>query len=290
MTAADLPAERRAGTGGTGGTGGSADVTPDAAVRAEVRAAVRQAVSVSVATSLYGVSFGALAVVAGLSVAQTMVLSLVMFSGGSQFALVGVVGAGGTPLAAVATAGLLGVRNTLYGTVVGPLLALRGWRRALAAHVTIDESTAVATAQRSRRAVRAGFWATGVGIFVGWNACTLLGALAGDLLGDPRAWGLDAAAGAAFLALVWPRLASRLAQGVAAAAVVVACLLLPVTPAGVPVLAAAAVAVVVGQVSGRRAGVPHPPGAEDDPGPVGPEGPDGPDGPAGRTDRPEEEP
>ncbi|GAA1970120.1 AzlC family ABC transporter permease [Isoptericola halotolerans] len=201
------------------------------------------------ATGLYGISFGALAVVAGLSVAQTAALSLLLFSGGSQFALIGVVAAGGSPVAAVATSTLLGARNMLYGAVVSPLLSLSGWRRLGAAQLTIDESTAVAVGQRTPAAVRAGFWATGIGVFVLWNVFTLVGALAGDALGDPRAWGLDAAAGAAFLALVWPRLAARTAQLVAGLAVVVSLALVPVTPAGVPVLAAAAVAVVVGLVA-----------------------------------------
>jgi predicted branched-subunit amino acid permease len=214
-----------------------------------VRAAVRQGVSVAAATGLYGVSFGALAVVAGLGVLQTMALSLLLFSGGSQFALIGVVAAGGSPVAAVATASLLGVRNALYGAVASPLLHVRGWRRLAAAQVTIDESTAVGVAQRDPAAARAGFWVTGVGVFVLWNAFTLLGALAGDALGDPRAWGLDAAAAAAFLALVWPRLASRRAQLVAALAVVTSAALVPVVPAGIPVLAAAAVAVAVGLLS-----------------------------------------
>ncbi|MFE5342766.1 AzlC family ABC transporter permease [Isoptericola sp. NPDC056578] len=217
-----------------------------------VRSAVRQGASVALATGLYGISFGALSVVAGVSVPQTMALSLLLFSGGSQFALIGVVAAGGSPVAAVATSTLLGVRNTLYGAVVAPLLEVRGWRRLAAAQLTIDESTAVAVGQRERAATRAGFWVTGVGVFVLWNAFTLVGALAGDALGDPRAWGLDAAAGAAFLALVWPRLAARRAQVVAALAVVVTAALIPVVPAGVPVLAAAAVAIAVGLVATPR--------------------------------------
>ncbi len=214
-----------------------------------VRSAVRTAVSVSVATGLYGVSFGALSVAAGLDLPQTMVLSLLMFSGGSQFAAVGVVGAGGAVGAVVATAGLLGARNGLYGVQVAPLLGVRGWRRLLAAHLTIDESTAVATAQPTRAAARAGFWWTGAGVFALWNACTLLGALLGDALGDPRRYGLDAAAAAAFLALLWPRLSgpdARRVRAVAVAAAVLALALTPVVPAGVPVLAAAALAVVVG--------------------------------------------
>ncbi|RZS61351.1 putative branched-subunit amino acid permease [Xylanimonas ulmi] len=221
-----------------------------------MRAATRQGLSVAIATGLYGVSFGALSVAAGIGVLPTMALSLLLFSGGSQFALVGVVGAGGSPVAAVATAALLGARNTLYGAVVTPLLGVRGPRRALAAQLTIDESTAVAAAQADRRAARAGFWVTGVGVFALWNAFTLLGALAGHAMGDPRAWGLDAAAAAAFLALVWPRLASRATQVVAGVAVLVSVALIPVAPSGIPVLAAAASAIVVGWVAGPRATAP----------------------------------
>ncbi len=213
---------------------------------AEVRGAVQQAVSVSVATGLYGISFGALAVASGLDVPQTVALSVLMFSGGSQFAFIGVLGAGGAAGAAIATAGLLGVRNTLYGVRVAELLGPSGRRRLLAAHLTIDESTAVGTGQSTHAAARAGFWWTGVGVFAAWNACTLAGALVGDALGDPRKYGLDAAAPAAFLALVWPRLAGRTARLTALAAVVVAVALTPFVPAGLPVLAAAVVAILIG--------------------------------------------
>ena len=216
----------------------------------EGRAAIRQAVSVSLATGLYGVSFGALAVAAGLTVPQAMALSLLMFSGGSQFAFIGVVGAGGLAGAAIATAGLLGVRNGLYGPQVAPLIDSRGWRRPLAAQVTIDESTAVATAHKAPHAAQLGFWWTGVGVFALWNLFTLVGAVAGDRMGDPARYGLDAAAAAAFLALVWPRITgSRLAQTVAAGAVVVALALTPVVPTGIPVLLAALVAIVAGLVA-----------------------------------------
>jgi branched chain amino acid efflux pump len=212
---------------------------------------LRQALSIGVATGAYGVSFGALAVAAGLSVAQTCALSLVMFTGGSQFAFVGVVGAGGSAGAAIATAALLGARNGFYGLQIARLLRPRGWRRPLAAQVTIDESTAVATAQVVVRPdrpelARLGFWATAAAVFALWNAATLVGALLGDALGDPRRYGLDAAAAAAFLALLWPRLASRRARAVAASAVLVASLLVPALPPGAPVLAAALVAVVAG--------------------------------------------
>jgi predicted branched-subunit amino acid permease len=219
------------------------------------RAAVRQAVSVSVATGLYGISFGALGVAAGLSVVETMALSLLMFSGGSQFAFVGVVAGAGAPGAAVATAGLLGLRNALYGPLVTPIVRSRGWLRPVAAQLTIDESTAVSTAQADRAAGRVGFWWTGVGVYVLWNLFSLAGALVGNALGDPRRYGLDAAAAAAFLGLVWPRVTgpgTRLARVVGAAAVVVALAATPFVPAGIPVLLAALVAIAVGFLSTRR--------------------------------------
>ena len=202
----------------------------------------RQALSVGVASGAYGVSFGALATASGLSAAQACALSVLMFTGGSQFALVG---AGGSGLAGAASAVLLGARNGLYAVQVAPLLGVRGLRRVLAAQLTIDESTAVATAQRDPALGRLGFWATGASVFVLWNAATLLGALVGGALGDPRAWGLDAAAGAAFLALVWPRLVTGSAAAAAAGAVVVATVTTPLLPPGLPVLAAALVAAPV---------------------------------------------
>lgn len=210
------------------------------------RQAWRQGVSVAVATAAYGVSFGALSVASGLDVWQTCALSLLMFSGGSQFALVGVVAGGGAPATAIASAAILGVRNTLYGLSVRPWLGAHGAMRVPAAILTIDESTAVGLAQPDVRARRVGFWVTGVGIYLGWNATTLAGALVGDVLGDVRMWGLDAAAAAAFVGLLWPRLATRQAAAVGAASAVVAAALVPALPAGVPVLVAVVVAIVVG--------------------------------------------
>ena len=228
-------------------TGRDEEPLDKAAATAQARrAAIRQALSVSAATGVYGVSFGALSVAAGLDLWQTMALSLLMFTGGSQFAFVGVIGSGGTAAAAVATAGLLGARNALYGAALAPLLRGRGPRGLAAAHLTIDESMAVATAQPDPVVARIGFWWTGAGVFVLWNLFTVVGAVVGDALGDPTRWGLDAAAGAAFLGLLWPRLAHRAAQLVAAGAVVVALALTPAVPAGVPVLAAATVAVLAG--------------------------------------------
>ncbi len=209
------------------------------------RQVLRQSLSVGVATGAYGISFGALSVAAGLSLAQTQVLSLFLFSGGSQFALVGLLagGAGAAP-AAIATSTLLGVRNALYGLQVSRILHVRGPSRLAAAHLTIDESTAMAVAQPEERAGRLGFWTTGVCIYVLWNAMTLVGAVIGDAMGDPRTYGLDAAAAAAFCGLLWPRLKSVDAFAIAALAALTAVLLAPHAPPGIPVLVAALAALL----------------------------------------------
>lgn len=220
----------------------------DAPAPGESRRAAREGLGVALATSAYGISFGALAVASGLDIWQTCVLSLFMFTGGSQFAFVGVIGAGGVAAApaAIASASLLGVRNVAYGMRMSPVIGGGFWRRAAASHFTIDESTAVSLAQRTRHARTVGFWVTGLGIYVGWNISTLAGALLGDVLGDPKAYGLDAAAAAAFLALLWPRLKRLQPIVVGTAAAVVATVLTPVMMPGLPVLLAAFVAIVVG--------------------------------------------
>ncbi|MFM9377081.1 AzlC family ABC transporter permease [Gordonia sp. VNK21] len=212
------------------------------------RRARRDGLAVALATSSYGISFGALAVASGLSVPQTCLLSLLMFTGGSQFAFVGVIASGGVSAAgsAIASATLLGVRNTVYGMRMAPIVGPGRWRRLAAAQVTIDESAAVALAQSAPTARRVGFWVTGLGVFAGWNLMTLCGALAGDVLGDPRQYGLDAAAAAAFLALLWPRLRGREPLAVGAGAAVVAAAVTPVLTPGLPILLAGAVAVIVG--------------------------------------------
>lgn len=212
------------------------------------RSALKQGLAVGVATAAYGVSFGALAVASGLDIWQTCLLSILMFTGGSQFALVGVLASGGAASggAAIASAALLGVRNTAYGMRMKPVVGGGFFRNIAAAWVTIDESTAVSLAQQDARAKRVGFWVTGLAVFVGWNLTTLIGALIGDVLGDTRAYGLDAAAGAAFLALLWPRLKRRQPVAVACGAAIVAGLLTPVVAPGLPVITAALVAIVVG--------------------------------------------
>jgi predicted branched-subunit amino acid permease len=216
----------------------------------ERRAIAVNAIGVGLATAAYGVSFGAVAVSGGLTVLQAQVLSVVMFTGGSQFALVGVLIAGGSVSSAVATSTLLGLRNAFYGLSMAPVLDVRGPRRLVAAQITIDESTAMAIGRsgpgETARAERFAFWATGLSVFVLWNLATLLGSLGAGLIGDPRTYGLDAAIGAGLFALVWPRLVDRRSIGVALVAAALALALTPFLQPGVPVLLTAVVAVVAG--------------------------------------------
>ena len=190
----------------------------------------------------YGLSFGAAAVTAGLSTLQACALSLLLFTGASQFALVGVLGAGGSALAAVASALLLGTRNTLYAVRLSSLVPARGPRRLVAAQLTIDESTGMATAAPPGLAGTA-FWATGASVYVLWNLATLAGAVGAARLGDPAALGLDAAVPAAFLALLAPQLRSGGLRTAALAGALVAAAAIPFTPPGVPVLLAGLVVV-----------------------------------------------
>jgi predicted branched-subunit amino acid permease len=219
------------------------ELAPWVAQRAQI---LRTSLGVGVATGAYGLSYGALGTSAGLSVVQTCALSVLMFSGGSQFALIGVLGGGGNAVSGSASAMLLGARNALYGARLAPVLGLRGLLRAIGAQVVVDESTAVALRYEPEGAMaaRLGFWATGLAIFVLWNLSTLVGAVLGNQLGDPRDFGLDAAAPAAFLALLAPRLRGRSPWLTALAGAAVAVAVVPAVPAGVPVLLAALVPVV----------------------------------------------
>ncbi len=197
---------------------------------------------------LYGTAFGAAGIAAGFSVLQTCLLSLLAFSGASQFAVVGVMGAGGTAIAGIATASLLGVRNMLYALRMAPLLHVSGFRKVVAAQVTIDESTGVALSQEKlgTEVMKQGFWLTGFGVYFFWNIFTLLGALGAKAMGDPSAWGLDAAVPAAFLGLVWPRLTNKLERALAVCALVLAVLLSPVLSAGLPIISTVVLAVIFG--------------------------------------------
>lgn len=213
-------------------------------------AITRAAVGIGLYAGAFGVMFGAVSATAGLSVIEAVVMSAVMFTGASQFALVGVLAAGGAPLAGLSTALLLGLRNAFYGVPVARTLGPGGVRRFWTAHFVIDETTAMAIAQATPRAGRYAFWITGLTLYVLWTAGTLVGALIGNGI-DTSALGLDAAAPAIFLALLWPQLSNQRARAVAVAAVVVALGLVPLVPAGVPIIAAAGVAIGIGLVPDR---------------------------------------
>jgi predicted branched-subunit amino acid permease len=197
---------------------------------------VRNAAAIGLAVGAYGLSFGAAAVTAGLSTLQACVLSLVAFTGASQFALVGVLGAGGSAAAGVAGSLLLGSRNTLYGVRLSSLLGIHGPKRYLAAQVTIDETTAMSTAA-APEVRRVAFWATALSVYGLWNLSTLLGALGAGAV-NTSSLGLDAAVGAAFLALLAPQVRDRVGLRVALGGALLAAAAIPLAPAGVPVLIA----------------------------------------------------
>jgi 4-azaleucine resistance transporter AzlC len=198
----------------------------------------RDALSIGLATGIYAISFGVLSVAAGFSVAQTSVMSLVAFTGASQFTYVSVLGAGGSALAGLPPALLLAGRNAIYALSLREVLRGGRLRRALDAHLVIDESTAMAHAQREAADKRRAFVLTAVAIFVCWNVGTLIGAFTGGLLADPRALGLDAIFPAVFIALLVPQLRHGRAVRAALLGALIALVLIPLAPAGVPVIAA----------------------------------------------------
>jgi 4-azaleucine resistance transporter AzlC len=206
----------------------------------------RTSLSVAFTVGLYGAAFGAAGVTAGFSVLQSCLLSLFLFSGASQFAVVGIMGAGGSPISAIATATLLGFRNALYGLQMAPILKVSGIKRALAAQITIDESTAVSTLQDNDNDRKRGFYLTGIGVYIFWNLFTLLGALGASEIGDPSVWGLDAAVPAAFCGLVWPRLKEKSQFLISACAIALALSLAPIAPAGIPIITTVLLAVLFG--------------------------------------------
>jgi len=212
------------------------------------RATVTQSLSVSFTVGLYGVAFGAASIAAGFSLLQTCLLSLLTFSGASQFAVVGVIGAGGSALSAITTASLLGIRNMLYAMRMAPILKVRGFTKIIAAEVTIDESTGVAIGQESlgADAMKHGFWLTGIGVYIFWNFFTVLGALGAQAMGNPSSWGLDAAVPAAFLGLVWPRLIGNFERALAASSLILAIVLSPILGAGLPIISTTLLAVAFG--------------------------------------------
>jgi 4-azaleucine resistance transporter AzlC len=219
---------------------------------------VRDGIGLGLAVGVSGVAFGAAAVGSGLSAWQACALSLLAFTGASQFALAGVIAGGGSLLAGTAGAILLGSRNTLYGLRLAETLQPRGWRRPIAALGVIDETTAISLAQPDPASLRKGFWATFCCLYLTWNLSTLVGAIGAGRVGSPEAFGIDVIGPAAFLALIWPRIrAGRVERWVALGGAGIALGTTTFLPAGVPVILAA-VAALAGALaapgSGRERG------------------------------------
>ncbi len=206
----------------------------------------RDSLSVGLAVGAAGVAFGAVAVADHFTVAQACFLSLVLFSGASQFSLVAVMSAGGSPLSAIVTGTFLGGRNGLYGVRMAQILKLKGLKRAVAAHVTIDESTGVAIAQESLEDQRTAFWYTGFGVFFFWNLFTLIGALGAKAIGDTSAWGLDVASPAIFCAVLFPRLKERKLFIAGVLSFIWALSITQFVPAGVPIISTVVIAAIIG--------------------------------------------
>ena len=214
-----------------------------------LRPVLAACVTLGLAVGVFAISFGVTSVSAGASVGQTCAMSLLVFTGASQFAAVSVLGAGGSAASAFGGAALLAARNSVYGLAMAPHLRGSLGRRLIAAQLTLDESTAMAAAQEDESHRAAAFWITGLSVYLFWNLGTLIGALLGTAI-DPTVYGLDAAFPAAFVAILWPMLRERRAALAAAIGATVCLVLIPFTPVGVPILCAAL---------GILVGVPPPP-------------------------------
>lgn len=209
-----------------------------------LRPVVRASITLGMAVGVFAISFGVGAVSAGASTAQACAMSLLVFTGASQFSAVSVIAAGGSTGSALGGALLLSARNGVYGLAMSRHLGGSLANRLVAAQLTIDESTAMAMAQDDEPARRAAFWITGLSVYVFWNLGTLLGALLGNAI-DPETFGLDAAFPAAFVAMLWPHLRTRRGRIAAVLGVVICLSLIPFVPVGVPILCAS-LAVLVG--------------------------------------------
>jgi 4-azaleucine resistance transporter AzlC len=221
---------------------------------------LRDGIVLGAAVGLFGVTFGVLAVAAGLTTLQACAMSLLVFTGASQFALVGVVGSGGSIAAALASSLLLASRNGIYGLALHPHLRGTIARRLLGAQFIIDESTAMALGQREEGHAEPAFWVAGLSVFVFWNLGTLAGAVGGNALGDPNQWGLDAAFPAGFIVLMRPHIVRRAGRIAAVAGALIALVSIPILPAGAPIVVGALGAAVALWIAGDDQGPASAPG------------------------------
>lgn len=226
----------------------------------DLRDVVRASVVIGVASGIYAVSFGVLSVSAGASVLQTCLLSLLVFTGASQFSAVSVISAGGSVASAVSGGLLLAARNGVYGLALSPSIKGSLARRMLAAQFVIDETTAMTSAAPDQRSKDWAFWSCAVMLFACWNLGTLVGALAGSSI-DPETFGLDAAFPVVFVAMVAPHLATRSGRRAALIGAAVTIVLTPFLPIGLPILLSS-VGVFVGLLPRDDAGRPGRPAGE----------------------------
>ncbi|NUT34090.1 MAG: AzlC family ABC transporter permease [Hamadaea sp.] len=229
---------------------------------------VRDALAIGAAAAMIGVSYGAISIAQGMPRWLPVVMSLLIFAGGSQFLAVGMLAAG-NPVAAVLGGLLVNVRHLPFGLAVGHVIGGRTRTKLLGAHVLIDENTAFALAQKApvgagheRTAAdrrRQAYWLVGLILYVTWNLGVVAGVLLGGAVGDPAAFGLDAAFPAGLLALILPAMRDRTTRIAAVTGAVLAVATTPLLPAGLPVLAAL-LGVAAGRVltAGRPARAPEP--------------------------------
>jgi 4-azaleucine resistance transporter AzlC len=202
-----------------------------------LRPVISACITLGFAVGVFAISFGVAAVSAGATVFQTCAMSLLVFTGASQFSAVAVIAGGGTVGSALGGALLLAARNGVFGLANSRRLRGRLPSRLVAAQLTIDESTAMAAAQDDPVAQRAAFWITGVSVYVFWNLGTLIGALAGTAI-NPKTFGLDAAIPSAFVAMLWPQLRTTRGRIAAALGAGICLVTIPLLPIGLPILAA----------------------------------------------------
>jgi branched chain amino acid efflux pump len=207
------------------------------------RDGARAIAPIAVAAATFGVSFGVLAGSAGMDALAATVMSATTFAGSAQFAVASILGASGGIAAAVLAATLLNARYAPISVSVAPLFEGGPLRRLLESQLIVDESWAVSRRPDGRfdRKLLVG---AGLVLYVSWVGGTALGALGGEALGDPADLGLDAAFPALFLALLVPQVRTRRALAAALLGAAVSLLLLPFTPAGVPIIAAAAACLI----------------------------------------------
>jgi 4-azaleucine resistance transporter AzlC len=219
------------------------------------RGVLRDIALACLAVWVIGLSYGAIAVASGFPLWFPAAQSVLVLAGASEFLLIGIVAAGGNPIAAALAGLLVNARHLPYGLAL-PDVTGRGWRRLLGSHVMNDESVVFALAQDDLPGKRAAYWACGLGVLACWPGGAVLGALAGSFLRDTSAFGLDATFPAVILALIVPALRDRVTALAAVAGAAIALATTPFLPAGLPVLLALAGVAVLAR--GRRAGLAAP--------------------------------